>query len=99
LAKRLAGQNVGNTLTVPKAGGSAQKVSFYNHGNGEESHIHPDDANLLLHTLHNVKPETHQSMVNAIHGSAEGLQKVLKIVKSAPPIKTKSIYGDDARVA
>lgn len=79
LAKRLAGENKGNSQTKPKEGGSSG-IEHFKHTNGKSTHLGYDEVKLLHHHLGEsgaLKPATKTAALSTIHSSPEGLAKVL----------------------
>lgn len=79
LAKRLAGENKGNSQTKAKVGGSSG-IEHFKHTNGKSTHLSYDEIKLLHHHLGEsgaLKPTTKAAALSAIHSSPEGLAKVL----------------------
>jgi hypothetical protein len=81
-----------------KSGKSTSGIPKFKHKNGEESTVHPDHAKHLVDILSGsaLKPDTKKQVLDHIHGSKAGLDKVSAILGSHKP-KEKSIYGADAR--
>lgn len=78
-----------------KKGGSTSGKPTFKHKNGEESDIHPDHAQHLVNVLKGsaVKPDTKKAVLDTIHGSKAGLDKV-KSALGTGVVKNKSIYSD-----
>lgn len=81
-----------------KSGKSTSGVPKFKHSNGEESTIHPEHAQHLVDILSGsaLKPDTKKAVLDHIHGSKAGLDKVSAVLGSHKP-KEKSIYGADTR--
>ena len=77
-----------------KSGSTSGKPTF-KHKNGEESDIHPEHAQHLVNVLKGsaVKPDTKKAVLDTIHGSKAGLDKV-KSALGTGVVKNKSIYSD-----
>lgn len=80
------------------SGKSTAGIPKFKHKNGEESEIHPEHAKHLADILSGsaLKPETKKQVLDHIHGSKAGLEKVSAVLTGKKP-KEKSIYGSDAR--
>lgn len=83
-----------------KSGKSTSGVPKFKHSNGEESTVHPSHAQHLVDILSGsgLKPDTKKQVMDTIHGSKAGLEKVSAVLTGHKP-KEKSIYGQDARTA
>ena len=84
-----------------KSGKSTSGIPTFKHKNGEESVIHPDHAKHLSDILSGstLKPDTKKAVLDHIHGSKAGLEKVSGVLLNAKP-NEKSAYGSkDARTA
>ena len=82
-----------------KKGISTAGIPEFKHKNGEKSVIHPDHAKHLSDILSGstLKPDTKKAVLDHIHGSKAGLEKVSGILLNAKP-NEKSAYGSkDAR--
>lgn len=58
--------------------GISSDLPTFKHINGEESHVHPDDANHIVHVLSHpdVKPETKQAVITALHKSKDSFNHI-----------------------
>ena len=81
-----------------KSGKSTSGIPKFKHKNGEESTVHPEHAKHLVDILSgsSLKPDTKKQVLDHIHGSKAGLEKVSSVLTGVKP-KEKSIYGSDAR--
>jgi hypothetical protein len=77
-----------------KSGLTSGKPAF-KHKNGEESDMEPEHAQHLVNVLKGsaVKPDTKKAVLDTIHGSKAGLDKV-KSALGTGVVKNKSIYSD-----
>jgi hypothetical protein len=77
-----------------KSGSTSGKPTF-KHKNGDESDMEPEHAQHLVNVLKGsaVKPDTKKAVLDTIHGSKAGLDKV-KSALGTGVVKNKSIYSD-----
>jgi hypothetical protein len=80
------------------ATGETSHLQPFSHKNGEKSNIEPAHAQHIVNVLTGsaVKPDTKKAVLDTIHGSKAGLEKIKSAIGTGV-VKNKSIYGDDSR--